>query len=68
MMASVVVIGAVVVLEARPVYSYLSAQAFGTAPQPTEMIVGFGLAALLCVASTLIPISLALRKLAAVER
>jgi ABC-2 type transport system permease protein len=70
MMASVVVIGGVVVLEARPVYSYLSAQAFGLGTEPglTEMALGFGLAALLCVAGTLVPITIALRKLEAVER
>jgi len=70
MMAAVVVIGGVVVLEARPVYSYLSAQAFGfgTDTPLTEMVVGFGLAAALCVASTLVPIAIARRKLDAVER
>ena len=68
MMAAVAVIGAVVVLEARPVYSYLSAQAFGTETRPAEMAVGFGLAAALCIAATLVPITVALRKLAAVER
>ena len=68
MMASVVVIGGVVILEARPVYGYLSARAFGTAPDPTEMILGFGAAALLCVGATIIPIRLALSRLEAVER
>jgi ABC-2 type transport system permease protein len=68
MMAAVAVIGAVVVLEARPVYSYLSAQTFKTETDPTDMVLGFGLAAALCVAATLIPITVALRKLAAVER
>ena len=68
MMASIAIIGGVVVLEARPVYSYLSAQAFKTAADPTEMVVGFGLAAVLCVVATLLPISIALRKLSAVER
>jgi ABC-2 type transport system permease protein len=68
MMAAVAVIGGVVVLEARPVYSYLSAHAFGTQTRPTEMAVGFGLAALLCIAATLVPITVALRKLDAVER
>jgi ABC-2 type transport system permease protein len=68
MMAAVAVIGGVVVLEARPVYSYLSAQAFGTQTRPTEMAVGFGLATLLCVAATLVPITIALQKLEAVER
>src|SRR5687768_1900750 len=53
MMAAVAVIGAVVVLEARPVYSYLSAQAFGTETRPAELAVGFGLAAVVCVAATL---------------
>jgi ABC-2 type transport system permease protein len=68
MMAAVAVIGAVVVLEARPVYSYLSAQAWGTVTHPAEMAIGFGLAAVLCVAATLAPITMALRKLDAVER
>lgn len=68
MMASVVVIGGVVILEARPVYGYLSAKAFGTAADPTEMVVGFGAAALLCVAATILPIRLALTRLEAVER
>jgi len=68
MMASIAVIGGVVVLEARPVYTYLSAQAFGTQTNFVEMATGFGLAVLLCVAATLVPITVALRKLAAVER
>jgi ABC-2 type transport system permease protein len=68
MMASIALIGAVVVLEARPVYGYLSAQAFGSPPEPTEMIVGFGAAALLCIAATILPIKLALTRLEATER
>jgi ABC-2 type transport system permease protein len=68
MMASVAIIGAVVVLEARPVYTFLSAQAFGTPTNVREMVTGFGLAAALCVAATLLPIRMALWKLARVER
>jgi ABC-2 type transport system permease protein len=68
MMASVVIIGGVIVLEARPVYGYLSAKAFRQPIDPTEMIVGFGLAALLCIVATILPIKLALRRLEAVER
>jgi ABC-2 type transport system permease protein len=68
MIASIALISAVVVLEARPVYSYLSAQFYGTPTYPMEMIVGFGAAALLCVAATLIPIGIAKRRLEAVER
>jgi ABC-2 type transport system permease protein len=68
MMASVAVIGGVVVLEARPVYGYLSARAFGGPHDVTEMVVGFGLAGALCLCSTLIPIRVALRRLQTIER
>ena len=68
MMAAVAVIGGVVVLEARPVYGYLSARTFGTPKDVTEMVVGFGLAAALCLVSTLVPIQVALRRLQAIER
>jgi ABC-2 type transport system permease protein len=68
MMASVGLIGGVVVLEARPVYGYLAAKAFRQPIEPTEMILGFGAAALLCVFATLYPIRVAQRRLEAVER
>ena len=68
MMSSVAVIGGVVVLEARPVYAYLTATAFGGAADPKEMWVGFGLAGLLCVVCALIPIRVAVRRLEQVER
>jgi ABC-2 type transport system permease protein len=74
MMSSVALIGLVVILEARPVYSYLNALrcqsefkdvtcAAFDAPDLSEMVVGFGLAALLCATGTLLPIRVALRKL-----
>ena len=68
MMAAVAVIGGVVVLEARPVYGYLSARTFGTPKDVTEMVIGFGLAAALCLVSTLVPIQVALRRLQTIER
>ena len=68
MMASVAVIGGVVVLEARPVYGYLSARAFGGPKDLTEMVLGFGLAGVLCLCSTLVPIRVALRRLSVIER
>ena len=70
MMSAVGVIGAVIVLEARPVYSYLSAISFrGGEPAPTaELILGFGLAALLCLTATFWPIRVAIRRLEALER
>lgn len=68
MMTSIALIGAVVILEAKPVYSYLSAQAFGGDPDPVQMVIGFGVAGLLCVAATLVPIRVALGRLEAGER
>jgi len=65
MMSSVVLIGLVVILEARPVYSYLAAQAYGGQADATAMVVGFGSAAVICGTTTLLPISVALRRLEA---
>lgn len=68
MIASVALIAGVIFLEARPVYGYLSATFYGTPTYAGEMVVGFGLAAALCVAATLVPIAIAKRRLEAVER
>jgi ABC-2 type transport system permease protein len=68
MIASVGLIAGVVVLEARPVYSYLSARLYGTPTSPSEMILGFGAAAALCVVATIVPIRIARRRLEALER
>jgi ABC-2 type transport system permease protein len=68
MIAAIGVIAGVVILEARPVYSYLSARLYGTPTYPGEMVFGFGMAALLCVGATIIPIGIAKRRLEAVER
>jgi ABC-2 type transport system permease protein len=68
MMTSIAVIGGVVVLEARPVYGYLRARTFGGPADVTEMVTGFGLAVMLCLAATLVPIQTALRRLQAIER
>jgi ABC-2 type transport system permease protein len=67
MMLSVLLIGGVVLLEARPVYLYLSAEVFGTVADPSEMIAGFSLAALLCLATTFVPLHVARRKLERLE-
>jgi ABC-2 type transport system permease protein len=68
MIAAIGLIAGVVVLEARPVYGYLSARFYGTPTSPSEMILGFGAAAILCVVATLVPIRIARRRLEAVER
>jgi len=67
MMASIGVIGGTIILEARPVYGYLAARAFHQTASPLEMVLGFGLAILLCVAATVVPIRVALRRLEATE-
>jgi ABC-2 type transport system permease protein len=67
MMASIVLIGAVITLEARPVFSYLASRAFGAPADRVETVIGFGLAGILCVAATLVPIRIALRRLEALE-
>ncbi len=67
MMASIVMIGTVITLESRPVFGYLASRAFGAPRNPVEMAVGFGLAAMLCTAATLIPIRIALTRLEALE-
>jgi ABC-2 type transport system permease protein len=68
MMSAIAVIGLVVVLEAKPVYTYLSSKAFGTAGDLIEMVAGFGLAAAVCAAATVIPVTVALRRLERLER
>ena len=67
MMGAIALIGAVVVLEARPVYGYVSARAFGGVADPLEMIVGFGLAAALCIGTLVGSVTIAIRRLQAVE-
>jgi ABC-2 type transport system permease protein len=68
MMASVVVIGAVVVLEARPVFSFLSSRLDGHETDLFDMVFGFGAAFMLCAVATVVPIRVALTRLEAVER
>jgi len=68
MMASIALIAIVVILEARPVYGYLSAQAFGTPAPAWSLAPWFGAAALVCVLATLVPLRIALTRLEAVER
>src|SRR5205807_3415711 len=67
MMASVALIAGVVIAEARPVYGYLRSVAFGDPKDPTEMIIGFGLAAGMCVVSTVLPIRVARKRLERME-
>jgi ABC-2 type transport system permease protein len=67
MMASIVVIGSVITLEARPVFSYLASKSFGTMRDPQEMWIGFGLSGLLCLTATFLPMRMAKKKLESLE-
>ena len=68
MIASIGLIAGVVTLEARPVYGFLSSRLYGTPTSIGEMVFGFGMATMLCVAATVIPIGIAKKRLEAVER
>ncbi len=68
MMTGIALIAGTVTLEARPVYAYLRAKMYGTPIDSTEMILGFGLAALLCFTATVVPLRVALRRLETIER
>ncbi len=68
MMTAIALIGATIILEARPVYVYLSARSFGTPMDATSMVIGFSAAGALCLVATFAPIRLALRRLERLER
>lgn len=67
MMASIVLIGVVITLEARPVFTYLASKSFGAHQDPLEMALGFGLAGVVCIAATLVPLNIARKKLESLE-
>ena len=67
MILSIALVGGVVLLEARPVYAYLRARTFAVPIDPSEMVLGFVLALLLCIAATLVPLRVAIRKLEGLE-
>jgi hypothetical protein len=70
MMASVALIGIVIVLEARPVYQYVGAGLLRTGADPDVfgLWIGFGAAAMLCLAATFVPIRIAVRRMKELER
>ena len=68
MMASVVLIGLVIILEARPVYQYVGARLLKTDPDPSAMWIGFGGATLISLVATFVPIRIAVRRMTELER
>jgi ABC-type lipoprotein release transport system permease subunit len=67
MLTSIVLVASVVLLEARPVYSYLRARTFGEPIETSAMVVGFVLAFALCAVATVVPLRVASKKLNALE-
>ena len=67
MMAAIAMIGIVITLEARPVFSYLASVSFGSPRDPGEMYWGFGVSFLVCLFATIAPIRMALRRLDQLE-
>jgi ABC-2 type transport system permease protein len=68
MMASIALIAIVIVLEARPVYQYVGTQYLKETPSVMGLWVGFGGAAVVCLAATFIPIRIAIRRMKELER
>jgi ABC-2 type transport system permease protein len=68
MMTAVGLIGAILVLEARPIYTWLGARAAGETVPPGELVIGLAAAALLCLLATFIPLRVAQRRLESIER
>jgi ABC-2 type transport system permease protein len=68
MMASVALIGLVIMAEARPVYLYAGAQLLHTQNSIAGLWLGFGGAGLLCLAATFVPIRIAVKRMKELER
>ncbi|HXI22013.1 MAG TPA: hypothetical protein VNH46_13045, partial [Gemmatimonadales bacterium] len=68
MMSAILLLGLVMVIEARPVLSYLSAQVRGRDPVIDAWMVGsLALVVVICFAATMIPIRLGLRRMEEME-
>jgi ABC-2 type transport system permease protein len=68
MMTSIGLIGAVLILEARPIYLWLGARSAGELAPPGDLVVGLAAAAGVCLLATFIPLRIAQRRLDAIER
>jgi ABC-2 type transport system permease protein len=68
MMSAIGLIGAVLVLEARPIYTWLGARTAGETPPPGELITGLAGAAAVCLLATFVPLRIAQRRLDTIER
>jgi ABC-2 type transport system permease protein len=68
MMTATGLIGAVLVLEAQPIYTWLGARSAGDVAAPADLVAGLAGAAGICLLATFVPLRLAQRRLDAIER
>jgi ABC-2 type transport system permease protein len=68
MMTAIGLIGGVLILEARPIYTWLGARSAGETAAPTDLVTGLAAAAGLCLLATFVPLRIAQRRLEAIER
>jgi ABC-2 type transport system permease protein len=68
MMTSIGLIGAILVLEARPLYAWLGARSAGESVAPLDVLAGLAGAAGVCLLATFVPLRIAQRRLDAIER
>jgi len=68
MMSAILLLGVIMVLEAAPVLDYLRSQFLGDEPEPGLGLIGsLAAVAIVCVATTIVPIRMGLRKIEAME-
>ncbi|HZI29776.1 MAG TPA: hypothetical protein VFD64_16525 [Gemmatimonadaceae bacterium] len=68
MMTAIGLIGVVLLLEARPIYTWLGARSAGEPVPPGELVAGLAAAAAVCLLATFIPLRVAQKRLDAIER
>jgi len=68
MMTAIGLIGTVLLLEARPIYTWLGARSAGETAAARDLVAGLAGAAAVCLAATFIPLRIAQRRLDAIER
>jgi ABC-2 type transport system permease protein len=68
MMTAIGLIGVVLLLEARPIYTWLGARSAGETVPSGELVAGLAAAAAVCLLATFIPLRIAQKRLDAIER
>jgi ABC-2 type transport system permease protein len=68
MMTAIALIGAILILEARPIYAWLGARSAGETAAPGQLVAGLAAAAGLCLVDMFFPVRVAHQRLDAIER